>query len=86
VSPIVDVEIVGQHPGYGVPVASDEVRLGALVDLGCCVLRAPRRPTELIERRDRGVDVRLIEPLATIDHVAVDCQDVDPAPLGVKAL
>ena len=41
---------------------------------------------QLLEPRERGVQVGLVEELAAVDQVAVDRQNVDPAPLGVEAL
>ena len=41
---------------------------------------------ELLESRERGVEVRLVEYLAAVDQVALDRQNVDHTPLGVEAL
>ena len=71
---------------HRVPVAGREVRQEALVHLACRVFQPRRRPAELIEPRERGVEVCLVEDFAAVDQVAVDHQDVDAAPLGLEAL
>ena len=58
----------------------------SLIHLACRVFQPRRRPAELIESRDRGVQVCLVEDLAAAEHVVFDRQHVDPAPLGVEAL
>ena len=48
--------------------------------------RAAAPATELVEPRERGVEVCLVEELAAVDQVAFDRQNVDLPPLGVEAL
>ena len=60
--------------------------LEAFGHLACRVFQPRCRPAELIEPRERGVQVCLVEDLAAVDHVAVDRQEVDTPPLGVEAL
>ena len=69
-----------------VPVAGREVRqkrshtwLAAFSSRGAGRL-------QLIEPRERGVEVCLVEHLAAVDQVAFDRQEVDHPPLGVEAL
>ena len=50
----------------------------------CRVFQPTHRPAELIEPRERGVDVCLVEQLAATDHITFDRQKVDVAPLGVE--
>ena len=50
------------------------------------VFELRRRPTELVEPRERGVEVCLVEDLAAVDQVAFDRHKVDHPPLGVEAL
>src|SRR6202012_4369917 len=40
---------------------------------------------QLLKAGERGVNVRLIEYLAAVDQIALDRENVDPAPLGFKA-
>ncbi len=47
--------------------------------------QARRPPLEFIEPRQRGVQVCLVEYLASFDRVAVDSQKLDHSPLGVEA-
>ncbi len=58
---IVAAIIVGQDLRHRVPVAGREVRLEALVHLACRVFQPRRRTTELVEPRERGVEVFLVE-------------------------
>ena len=44
------------------------------------------RPIELVEPREGGVDVRLVEDFAAVDQVAFERQNRDLSPLGVEAL
>ena len=69
---IVIGNVVGHDLGHGVPVAGREVRLEALVYSACRVFQPRRRPTELVEPGERGVEVCLVEHLAAVDQVAVD--------------
>ena len=50
------------------------------------VLELRRRRAELVEPRERGVEVCLVEKLAAVDQVAVDRQKYGGSPLGVEAL
>ena len=83
---IVDADVVGQYLRHGVPVAGREVRVEAFVHSACRVFQSPCRPAELVEPRERGVEVCLVEDLAAVDQIAVDRQNVDHSPLGVEAL
>ena len=78
--------VVGLRVGHGVPVAGREVRPQALVHSTCRVLQPRRRTAELVEPRERGVEVCLVEELAAADQIAFDGQDFDDPPLGVEAL
>ena len=69
---IVSGKVVGQHLRHGVPVAGREVRQEAFGHLAGRVFQPRRRPGELIEPRDRGVEVCLVEELAAADQVAVE--------------
>ena len=80
------VNVVGQCLGHGVPVAGREVRKEALEHLACRVFQPRCRPAELVEPRERGVDVGLVEKFAAVDQVAVDGQEVDHPPLGREAV
>ena len=57
----------------------DQIRVAALS------LRKGR-PIELIETRERGVKVRLVEQLAPVDLFALKRYEVDRAPFGVETL
>ena len=83
---IVIGNVVGQDLGHGVPVAGREGCLEAFDYSARRVFQPRRRPAELIESRERGVEVCLVEHLAAIDQVAFDRQEVDHPPLGVEAL
>ncbi len=54
---IVGGNVVGQHLGHRVPVAGREVRQEALVHSACRVFQPRRRPAELVEAGERGVEV-----------------------------
>ena len=73
---IVMRNVVGQDLGHGVPVAGREVRPEAFGYSACCVLQPRRRPAELVEPGERGVEVGLVEELAAVDQVAFDRQEV----------
>ena len=83
---IVTRNVVGHQLRHGVPVAGPEDGPEAFVHLACRVFQPRRRPAELVEPRERGVEVCLVEQLAAVDQVAVDRQHVDHSPLGVEAL
>ena len=59
--PIVAVMIVGQNRSGSVPVARVDVRNEARVGSACRVFQPRCRSAELIEPRDRGVEVCLVE-------------------------
>ena len=42
--------------------------------------------TELIELRERGVKIRLVEDLVPVRRVALDGEKLDLPPLGLEAL
>ena len=65
-------KVVGQHLGHRVPVAGRKVRLVALVYSACRVFQPRCRPAELLESRERGVQVALVEDLSAVDQVAFD--------------
>ena len=54
------------------------------IHLACRVFQPTRLRADLVELRERGVDVRFVEDLAAADHV-FDRQEVDRSPLGVEA-
>jgi len=58
---IFDGKVIRHNFGDGVPVASRDVRFDALVRLACRVLQPWRRPAELFEFREGGIDVCLVE-------------------------
>ena len=64
-SAILDGYVVGQYLRHCVPVASREVRLEALVHLACRIFQPRCQRVELIESRERGVEVDLVEHLAS---------------------
>ena len=54
---IVIAHVVGHYLRHGVPVASREVRVEAVVHLACRVLQPRCRSAELVESCERGVEV-----------------------------
>ena len=58
---IVDTDVVGQYLRERIPVAGGEVRHVPLGRLACRVFQPRRRPTQLVEFRECGVEVRLVE-------------------------
>ena len=58
---IVIAHVVGQHLGHRGPVAGREVRPKAVVCSACRVFQWWRLRAELVEPRERGVDVCLVE-------------------------
>ena len=61
--------------GQGCPVAVREIRPRSLECPACRTFQPWRRPTELVEPRERGVDVRFVEHLAATDQIALDSQN-----------
>ena len=57
-----------------------------VLSLGLPRSPAVYRSAEFVEPRDRGVEVCLVEYLAAIDQFAVNRENRDPTPLGVKTL
>ena len=84
-SAIILRDVVGQRFSRGTPVTGHEVRLKALAYPACRVFQ-PRRPTQLFELRDRGVQVRFVEDLSAVDQFAFDSHKYDDSPLSVEAL
>ncbi len=82
---IVDRDVLGRYLSHGVPLAGSNVRVKALEYTRCGVFQPRRRSAELVEPRDRGVEVSLVEYLAAADHVTFDRQQDDLPPLGVEA-
>ena len=72
--------------GHAGPVVGGEACPHALVGLACRVFQPRRRRTELVESRERGVEVDLFEDFAAADPIPVDRQQIDLAPLGVEAI
>jgi hypothetical protein len=68
---IVTGKVVGQYLRQGIPVACLEGRQEALGHSACRVFQSWFRPAELIEPRDRGFDVCLVEDFAAVDQVAI---------------
>ena len=54
--------------------------------LACRVFQPRRRPAELVEPRERGVDVCLVEQFDAVDQVAIDGGKDDLSPLGFEAV
>src|ERR1700684_5605 len=77
---------VSQNLSQGSPVPGRKVRLEALGHEDCRVFQVRCRPAEFVEAAERGVEVCLVEYLSAADHVAFNCENRDPAPLGVKTL
>ena len=71
---------------HGVPVAGREVRPEAFDHSARRVFQPRRRPAELVEARERGVEVGLVEYFEAVDQVAFDRQKYDRPPLGFEAL
>ena len=82
---IVTGKVVGQDLRHGGPVAGREVRQEALGHSACSVFQSRSRLAQLIELRERGVDVCLVEDLAATDQVTFDSENVDHPPLGDEA-
>ena len=82
---VVDVNPVGQHFRYCVPVARTEARQETLVHSACRVFQ-PRRwsaaARQTSRARRRGLPRRI---LAAVDQIAVDRHQVDPPPLRLEA-
>ena len=83
---ILDAYVLGQHLGHRVPVAVRERRPVALAHLACRVFQPRSRTAELVEPRERGVEVCLVEEFDAVDQVAVDRRETDLPPLGLEAL
>ena len=58
---IVDRDVVGQYLSQLIPVAGCEVRQVVLDRLACRVFQPRCRPAELVEFRERSVEVGLVE-------------------------
>ena len=83
---VVAENVVSQFFGHGVPVACREVCLDALVGLDRSVFELGCRPAELVEPRERGVKVALIEDLAAAERFTISGEQHDLSPLGIEAL
>ena len=83
---IVDADVVGQHLRHASQSRAAKYAWKRSYYSACRVLQPRRRPTELVESRERGVEVCLVEYLAAVDQVALDRHKVDLPPLGVEAL
>ena len=83
---ILGSDVLGQDVGEGFPFAGRKASQKSLIHLAGRVFQPRRRPAELIEPRDRGVEVCLVEYLAAADQVAVDRENRAIPPLGVEAL
>ncbi|MCV7332019.1 hypothetical protein H7J81_18115 [Mycobacterium cookii] len=81
---IIDSNVFGQYLRERIPVAGCEVRQVALDRLACCAFQPRCRRAQLVERRDRGVEVSLVEQFGAADHIAFDSKHVDIAPLGIE--
>ena len=62
------------------------MRLEPFVHLACRVFQPRRLRVQLVEPRERGVEVCLVEYLAAVDPIAFDRRNVDAPPLGFEAL
>ena len=60
-TPIFNGKVVGQHLRHYVPVLGREARLKALIHSTCSVFQLCSRLAELVEPRERGVEVGLVE-------------------------
>ena len=67
-----------------VPVAGREVRMEALVHLGCRVFQPRCRPAEFLEPRERGLEIGLVENLAAVNSIAADYEEASYTPFGVE--
>ena len=83
---IVEVTRVGQDLGHRRPVAIGEVRKEAAYRTACGVFQLPWRGTQFVERRERGIEVRLVEDFKAAELVTFDGQQVDASPLGRESL
>ncbi len=72
--------------GHRVPVAGREVRLQALVRPTCRVFQPRLWTAELVEPRERGVEVCLVEEFGATNQIAFDGHELDDPPLRVEAL
>ena len=74
---IVSQDVFGQYLGQAIPVARRKTPSETFRRLACRVFEPRCRPAELIEPRDRVVEVWLVEYLAPVDQVAFDSQKID---------
>ena len=65
--PVIAVEVVGQNRSHRAPIARIEARHVARVGSACRVFQPRCRPAELIESRERRVDVFPFEELEAAD-------------------
>ena len=83
---IVDTDVVGQYLRELIPVAGCEVRHVALGRLACRVFEPWRQPAQLVEFRECGVEVCLVEQLTAAEQVAFEHENPDVPPLGLESL
>src|ERR1700722_18365893 len=62
---IVDTDVLGRYVSPGLPLTASNVRVKALEYARCGVLQTRCRLAELIEPRERGIEVCLVEDFAT---------------------
>ena len=83
---IICENVMGGQFRHRVPVAGREVGPEALVHLSCRVFQSPCLRMQLVELRERGIEVGLVEDFGAVDQVAFDGEDLDHPPFGIETL
>ncbi|OBK31989.1 hypothetical protein A5658_17180 [Mycobacterium sp. 1245111.1] len=71
---------------YGVPFASREVRVRAVVHSAGSIFQTRCLRVKFVKAGEGHIEICLVEELRAVDHAAVECQKMDSAPLGVHAI
>jgi len=78
------------HPGHAFPKtklgqAGPAISSGLVQPVAMLSVRGGR-PIELVEPRERGIEVGLVERLDAADQIAFNRVDIDHPPLGVEVV
>lgn len=69
---IVVVVAIGEQVRYSVPVMGRKVRQETLAELAGCVFEPRCRTTEVVEPRQRGIEIGLVKNFVSVHAVIVD--------------
>ncbi|HEX3286212.1 MAG TPA: hypothetical protein VHT50_16585 [Mycobacterium sp.] len=86
-STVIDrADVVCDTIGDRIPVSGCEVIPEAFVDLDCGAVEPLCPRAQLVESRECGIEVCLVEKLAAVDPIALEREDVDHTQFEVETL